>query len=39
MKEEQQQHPWLINFAKIWSEDVLKIKAKSHTQQSLGVIE
>ena len=30
MRKEQQQPPWLMNFAKIWSEDVLNIKAKSH---------
>ena len=28
MRKEQQQPPWLINFAKIWSEHVLKIKTK-----------
>ena len=30
MRKEQQQPPWLINFAKIWSEHVLKIKTKNH---------
>ena len=28
MRKEQQQPPWLINFVKIWSEHVLKIKTK-----------
>ena len=30
MRKEQQQPPWLVNFAKIWSECVLRIKTKSH---------
>ena len=30
MRKEQQQPPWQINFAKIWSECALKIKTKSH---------
>ena len=30
MNKEQQQPRWLINFPKIWSEDVLNIKTKSH---------
>ena len=30
MRKEQQQSRWLINFAKIWSEHVLRIKNKSH---------
>ena len=30
MTKEQQQPPWLINFAKIWSECALRIKTKSH---------
>ena len=30
MRKEQQQPPLLFTFAKIWSEDVLKIKTKSH---------
>ena len=30
MRKEQQQPPWLINFAKIWSERILRIKIKSH---------
>ena len=34
MRKEQQQPLWLINFAKIWSERVLRIKTKS---QSLGI--
>ena len=30
MTKEQQQPPWLINFAKIWAECALRIKTKSH---------
>ena len=30
LTKEQQQPPWLINFAKIWSECALRIKTKSH---------
>ena len=30
MTKEQPQPPWLINFAKIWSECALRIKTKSH---------
>ena len=35
MRKERQQPPWLINFAKIWSEHVLKIKTKS---QKFGLL-
>ena len=30
MKKEEQQPPWLTNFAKIWLERVLRIETKSH---------
>ena len=30
MRKETQQPPWLINFAKILSEHVLRIKSESH---------
>ena len=30
MRKRQQQTPWLINFAKIWSKHVLRVKTKGH---------